>query len=75
MLRVSTVGEGSSNATLRVGGGGMGGFTGTVGAGGGVTAAVTGPGAAAPEEALAAWWRAARCLLRSFSDGPRWRGR
>ena len=53
----------------------MGGFTGTVGAGGGVTAAVAGPGAAAPEEALAAWWRAARCLLRSFSDGPRWRGR
>ena len=42
----------------------MGGFTGTVGAGGGVTAAVTGSGAAVPEEAveavaLAAWWRAA----------------
>ena len=24
---------------------------------------------------LASWWRAARCLLRSLSDGPRWRGR
>ena len=41
-----------------------------------VTASVTEPGAAAPEEAveagktvgLAAWWQAARCLLRSFSE-------
>ena len=58
----STVGEGSSNATLGVGGGGLGGFTGRVGAGGWGTASVTGPGAVVPEEAvaLAAWWRAAR---------------
>ena len=24
---------------------------------------------------LASWWRAARCLLCSLSDGPRWCGR
>ena len=77
---VSTVGGGSSNASLGVGGGGLGGFTGAVGAGGGGTSAVTGPGTAVPEEvveavALAAWWWAARSRLRSFSDGPRWRGR
>ena len=79
-MRISTVGGGSSNATLGVGGGGLGGFTGAVGAGGGGTSAVTGPGTAVPEEvveavALAAWWRAARSRLRSFSDGPRWRDR
>ena len=48
MLRGSTVGEGSSNATLGFGGGGLGGITGAVRAGGGATdtEAVTGPGAA-----------------------------
>ena len=51
-----------------------------MGAGGCDTAAVTEAGFAVPEEvvealALAAWWRAARLRLRSFSDGPRWRGR
>ena len=73
-MRISTVGEGSSNATLGVGGGGLGGFTGAVGAGGGGTSAVTGPGTAVPEEAveavaLADWWQAARLRLRLTAQG------
>ena len=71
VLRFSTLGEGSYNATLGVGGEVLGGFNGTAGAGGCDTAAVTGPGAAVPEEAaLAAWWRPGRLGLSSLSDAP-----